>query len=104
MLQDGELHLSCQNYTIQREDALPVKEGDYLKISIADTGVGIPAEIFDKIFDPYFSTKPKGAQKGMGLGLTIAYSIIHKHDGHITVESKVGKGTTVQIYLPADVS
>jgi len=54
-----------------------------------------------KVFDPYFSTKQKNSQKGMGLGLTLCYSIIKKHKGHIHLESEPGKGTTVIIYLPA---
>nr|MBC8394125.1 response regulator [Deltaproteobacteria bacterium] len=64
-------------------------------------GVGIPEEHLSRIFDPYFSTKEMGIQKGMGLGLATTYSIINRHDGHITVESEVGCGTTFTLYLPA---
>ena len=71
------------------------------KISIKDQGIGIPQESLAKIFDPYFSTKEMGAQKGVGLGLSISDSIIKKHDGIITVESELGRGTTFSIYLPA---
>lgn len=78
----------------------PLKKGRYVKISIIDHGVGIAQENLGKVFDPYFSTKPRGTGKGMGLGLTICYSIIQKHDGHIHISSKPGKGTTVKVYLP----
>jgi len=73
------------------------REGNYIKISFKDHGVGIPEEYLSKIFDPYFTTK----QKGSGLGLAVTYSIIKKHGGHIEVESKVGIGTAFSIYLPA---
>ena len=68
---------------------------------MADNGIGIPEENLNKIFDPYFSTKEMGSQKGMGLGLSICHSIIMRHGGHITVESRLGVGTTFHIYLPA---
>ena len=75
--------------------------GCYVKISIQDHGCGISQENLPRIFDPYFSTKPFGSQKGLGLGLTLCDSIIRKHGGAITVESEPGKGTTFDIYLPA---
>jgi nitrogen-specific signal transduction histidine kinase/CheY-like chemotaxis protein len=75
--------------------------GRYVHISIKDHGVGIPAENIDRIFDPYFSTKAKGADKGTGLGLSISHSIIAKHGGKITVRSRVGAGSTFHILLPA---
>ena len=71
-------------------------QGEYLKISIKDNGIGIPPEHLTKLFDPYFTTK----KDGTGLGLTITYSIIKRHNGHISVESEVDKGTTFYIYLP----
>jgi len=66
-------------------------------ITVGDQGTGIPREHLGKIFDPYFTTK----QKGSGLGLAATYSIIRKHDGHIIVESELGKGTVFRFYLPA---
>jgi signal transduction histidine kinase len=72
-----------------------------LKIAIRDTGAGIPEENLARIFDPYYSTKDTFSQKGLGLGLAVCYSVIKKHDGLITVESRVGEGTTFHIYLPA---
>jgi PAS domain S-box-containing protein len=74
-------------------------EGDnQVKISIADTGHGIPDEIKDKIFAPFFTTKPAG--EGSGLGLDIVKKIIHKHEGHIEVESDLHQGTVFHVYLP----
>jgi CheY-like chemotaxis protein len=80
--------------------SIPLSDGNYVKISIRDHGIGIPEEHLPKIFDPYFSNKEMGIQKGTGLGLAITYSIINRHDGHITVESEVGVGTTFTLYLP----
>jgi len=71
-----------------------------VKISISDHGIGMGKEQVDKIFEPYFSTKEMGTRKGMGLGLTICYSIIKNHDGHIQVSSTEGVGTTFTIFLP----
>jgi PAS domain S-box-containing protein len=75
--------------------------GNYVKISIQDQGSGIKSEHLPRIFDPYFSTKERGSQKGMGLGLALCDAIIRKHGGTITVESKPDEGTTFHIYLPA---
>jgi PAS domain S-box-containing protein len=93
----GVIDIGAENEIIKEETKLPVKEGKYIKISIRDSGIGIPVEHLNKIFDPFFSTK----QKGSGLGLSTAYSIIKNHDGLITVTSELGKGTTFVIYLPA---
>ena len=73
------------------------RPGPYLRTSFRDHGVGIGPDHLPKVFDPYFSTK----QKGSGLGLTVAYSIVDKHNGRLTVESELGHGTTFTIYLPA---
>lgn len=70
-------------------------------MSIADQGTGIAQDVLPKIFDPYFSTKHRGDQKGMGLGLTICHAVVQKHGGAIAVKSEVGRGTTFDIYLPA---
>lgn len=97
MPEGGIIRVKAENITADTEYPLPIKNGKYLKISIKDHGIGIPEEHLAKIFDPYFTTK----QEGSGLGLASAYSIIKKHDGHITAESKLGEGTTFCIYLPA---
>lgn len=98
MPEGGNITISCENIAdIAKETALSLPKEKYIKITIADTGTGIPEKHIDKIFDPYFTTK----QEGSGLGLTITHSIITKHDGHIAVRSKSGEGTTFTIYLPA---
>ncbi len=94
----GNIELIADNISMERVANLPfLKKGKYVKISIRDNGLGIPDEIMNKIFDPYFTTK----SVGQGLGLTSVYSIIKKHEGHITAESIQGKGTIFSIFLPA---
>jgi PAS domain S-box-containing protein len=93
----GVIKVRIENLLDGQGDPLPMKEGRYVRVSIEDHGVGIPEEYLQKIFDPYFTTK----QKGSGLGLATAYSIIKSHDGYISVESKVGAGTTFHVYIPA---
>jgi PAS domain S-box-containing protein len=106
-IQDGgSIDIQTENFEIDSETAessSPFSEGKYIKIAIRDHGVGIPEDHLSKIFDPYFSTKEMGKQKGMGLGLATTYSIINRHEGHLIVESEVGVGTTFTIYLPVAV-
>jgi two-component system, cell cycle sensor histidine kinase and response regulator CckA len=97
----GTLTISAENVKANPKDELPLLERNYVCISIEDTGLGIPKNHLQRIFDPYYTTKPLGIQKGMGLGLAICYSIIKKHDGFIDVESSVEAGTKVSIFLPA---
>ena len=93
----GTIAVDCSNYCLKTGDIVHISPGNYIKIVVKDQGVGIPADMLDKIFDPYFTTK----QQGSGLGLATTHSIINKHDGYITVESEPGQGTTFTIYLPA---
>jgi PAS domain S-box-containing protein len=98
MMNGGSFEVSCNNVDVIDVDAIPLKsDKKYVQIKITDQGKGIPGDIIDKVFDPYFSTKPQGS----GLGLSIVHSIISSHEGHIQVESTPEKGTTFTIYLPA---
>ncbi len=100
----GTISVKVENSSITEEgepSLAGLSKGEYVKISIRDRGVGIRPEHISKIFDPYFSTKERGWQKGMGLGLSTSYSIIRGHGGHIYVESELGVGTVFIIYLKA---
>jgi len=104
MPQGGCITIQAENQIIDNKDKgfpLVLNEGKYVRISIKDEGSGISEEHMDKIFDPYFSTKDRGTQKGMGMGMAVAQSVVQKHDGHIMIDSTTGAGTTVTIYLPA---
>ncbi len=96
----GTLRVKCDNF-VYNSDTTPVipdlAPGDYIRVAIRDEGVGIPENCLKRIFDPYFTTKPKGN----GLGLATTYSIIKNHNGLITVESEVHFGSTFTLYLPA---
>ncbi len=93
----GTLTVRARNVTIGNSMAGILPEGNYVRLSLIDTGVGMPAEIRSRIFDPFFTTK----QKGSGLGLASVYSIIKRHAGHVEVESTPGVGTAFHVYLPA---
>src|SRR3989339_458141 len=93
----GTIQVSAENFALSAENNPFVKNGKYVKITVKDTGVGIPEEHLPKIFDPYFTTK----EEGSGLGLAPAYSIIKNHAGYIMAESAAGVGTTFYIHLPA---
>ena len=100
----GQIAVLAENLTLAEEINEPgiyIKAGKYVKISICDQGSGIPEADLPEIFDPYYSSKEIGDQKGMGLGLAMAYAIIKKHKGYIYVTSPVGSGTTVDLYIPA---
>lgn len=97
MKEGGTIKICAEKLAATGKDGtLPIQPGNYVALTITDEGVGIPKQHLTKIFDPYFSTKDKGS----GLGLTVCYSIVKKHGGHISVESVDGKGTSFTVYLP----
>ena len=93
----GCLDISAENVQIDEKDSLPLERGRYIKVSIADHGPGVPIDVVQKIFDPYFTTKPSST----GLGLAISYSIIRKHGGLLELENNSQAGATFAFYLPA---
>lgn len=97
----GTLTVHAENADITDADALPLAEGPYLKITFEDSGSGIPAEHIARIFDPYYSTKPIGKDKSIGLGLAVCHSVLKKHGGYIAVNSGENGGAMFSLYLPA---
>jgi len=97
----GEIYLQTENIPLDDNYVQPynLEPGNYVKISITDTGTGIDAETAKRVFDPFFTTKEMG--RGTGLGLASAYGIIKNHNGIIAVYSEEGIGTTFNMYLPA---
>ena len=100
MTNGGTVELIAEN-TTTGTNIRTLGQGNYIRIIIKDNGIGIPRENLSRIFDPYFTTKEKKGQGGIGLGLAISDSIIKNHKGLITVESIVNSGTTFSIYLAA---
>ena len=98
---EGSIRLQADNVVLATAPGPDCSPGEYLRIIVTDSGSGIPADVLPRIFDPYFSTKQRGTQKGMGLGLTICRTVIRKHGGAIAVQSTLAGGTTVVCYLPA---
>src|SRR5271166_1140099 len=83
------------NYALRHAEVTP---GQYVMIAVSDTGCGIDPEILEKVFDPFFSTKPEG--RGTGLGLSMVHGFVKQSGGHIKIYSELGQGSTVRIYLP----
>ena len=98
MKNGGMLTIRAQNSHIVKENLLTIAKGAYIKLIFRDTGNGISQKDLPRIFDPYFTTIPNGC----GMGLSICYSIINKHKGHIAATSQLGTGTIVTVYLPAE--
>lgn len=97
MSQGGTIRISAENVKGDDQGIPLLPDRSYVKLTVSDQGRGIPQSDLNKVFDPYFSTKHDGS----GLGLATTYSIVQKHDGHISLESKLGEGTTFCIFLPA---
>jgi CheY-like chemotaxis protein len=94
----GTLDLDARNVTLDEDAVAGVASGSYVKLSVIDTGCGMPPEIRDRVFEPFFTTKEVG--KGTGLGLSMVYGFVRQSGGHVTIESTMGVGTTVSLYLP----
>lgn len=102
MLHGGRLEIATANVNVDvaLASANPgAKSGPYVRISVIDSGTGIPPSIVDKIFDPFFTTKAAG--KGTGLGLSMVAGILKSHGGFVQVESELGRGATFHLYFPA---
>jgi len=97
----GNLHLKTNNVTYKEIKGrfYTPNPGDYLMLTVSDSGMGIDSKNLDRIFDPFFTTKELG--RGTGLGLASVYGIVKGHDGYIEVESDKGRGATFKVYLPA---
>ncbi|MFP4682009.1 MAG: PAS domain S-box protein [Chitinispirillaceae bacterium] len=93
----GMVEISAENIVVGKAKGNYLLPGRYVRLSFRDQGVGMPKEILNRIFDPFYTTKAKGH----GLGLATCYSIINKHGGHIEVESEPGNGSTFYVFLPA---
>ncbi|MBW2462648.1 MAG: response regulator, partial [Deltaproteobacteria bacterium] len=101
MKRSGSLSIETRNVTVdaQQAKAHPGAEpGDFVLLSVTDTGTGMPAELTARIFDPFFTTKPVG--QGTGVGLSICHGVVEQAHGFITVETKLGHGTTFNVWLP----
>ena len=107
MKDGGPITITATNVVVDGQSDLSSlivldQPSNYICIAVSDCGSGIAKDILPQIFDPYFSTKQRGAKKGLGFGLSTSYSIIQKHTGAIRVDSEKGAGTTVSIFLPAE--
>jgi CheY-like chemotaxis protein len=97
----GRLTLEASNASLDDEYARThddVKAGQYVMVAVTDTGCGMSREVMERVFEPFYSTKPEG--KGTGLGLSMVYGLIKQSGGHIKIYSELGEGTTIKLYLP----
>jgi signal transduction histidine kinase len=94
----GMMRIATENVKLAANEVGDIRPGDYVKISVTDTGCGMPPEVKERAFEPFFTTKPVG--KGTGLGLSQIFGFAHQSGGEVGIESEVGRGTVVSIYLP----
>ena len=94
----GTLTIRSRNETMQANEVGDIRAGEYLVIEVTDTGCGMTSEVRERAFEPFFTTKAVG--KGTGLGLSQIFGFAHQSGGEVGIESRIGKGTTVSIYLP----
>ncbi len=95
----GRVCIATQNVVLNENEVSHLPAGEYVLLSVEDNGVGMPQEVVDKAFEPFFTTKEVG--KGTGLGLSQVHGFINQSGGEVTIESVLGQGTTVKIYLPS---
>jgi signal transduction histidine kinase len=95
---DGHMRIVTENVRLSANQVGDIQAGDYVRISVADTGCGMPPEVIERAFEPFFTTKEVG--KGTGLGLSQIFGFAHQSGGEVGIDSTVGLGTTVSIYLP----
>ena len=95
---EGRMRIATENVTLAANQVGDVRAGEYVKISVTDTGCGMTPEVLERAFEPFFTTKPVG--KGTGLGLSQIFGFAHQSGGEVGIESQVGRGTIVSIYLP----
>jgi CheY-like chemotaxis protein len=96
----GTLTIETSNVLLDTSEAAQreLTKGDYVRLCVRDTGVGMPAEVKERAFEPFYTTKPIG--QGTGLGLSMIYGFVRQSEGSIRIESETGKGTAIEIYLP----
>ena len=101
MVQGGKLVIETRNMVFDEQhidSQSELQPGEYVQLSISDTGAGMPPDVRDRVFEPFFTTKEKG--KGTGLGLAMVYGFVKQSGGHVTIYSEIGHGTTINLYLP----
>lgn len=98
----GDLTIRTENYYVMKPfgNITRIPQGEYVKLTVADTGCGINPDDLSRIFDPFFSTKTTDQQKGSGLGLSIVHAVLKDHDGYVDCESLAGRGTSFYLYFP----
>ena len=94
----GHMRIATANVRLEANEVGDVRPGEYVRISVTDTGCGMTPEVIERAFEPFFTTKPVG--KGTGLGLSQIFGFAHQSGGEVGIESQLGRGTTVSIYLP----
>jgi CheY-like chemotaxis protein len=99
---EGAMRIAAHNTTLAANEVGDIRPGEYVRISVTDTGCGMTPEVMERAFEPFFTTKPVG--KGTGLGLSQIFGFAHESGGEVGIESQIGKGTTVSVYLPRTVA